>query len=123
MKILFVALFVTTVAQAEIFKVNGDLMDFKNQDGLLVRNCEKDCLALKTVATHKKIKLKEARAKEPFLGSVGSDVCRLVYDAGSVIGIAENRDQRAFCVFKDNSLIEINSLTQYLKDKQYILSE
>jgi hypothetical protein len=123
MKILLIALFVTTAAQAEMFKLNGDVMDFKNHEGLLVRNCEKDCLALKTVAAHKKIKLKEARAKEPFLGSVGSDVCRLVYDAGSVIGIAENRDQRAFCVFKDNSLIEINSLTQYLKDKQYLLTE
>lgn len=123
MKILLIAIFIAATAHAEIYKVNGDLMDFKNQDGLLVRNCEKDCLALKTVAAHKKIKLKEARAKEPFLGSVGSDVCRLVYDAGSVIGVAENRDQRAFCVFKDNSLIEINSLTQYLKDKKYILTE
>ncbi len=71
----------------------------------------------------KKIKLKAIRAKETYLGSVGSDVCRLVYEGGSVIGIAENRDQRAFCVFKDNSLIEINSLTEYLKDKKLISEE
>lgn len=123
MKILFIALLVATTAEAEIYKINGDLMDFKNQDGLLVRNCDKGCLALKAVAAHKKIKLKAIRAKETYLGSVGSDVCRLVYEGGSVIGIAENRDQRAFCVFKDNSLIEINSLTEYLKDKKLISEE
>ena len=123
MKILLIAVLMVTAAQAEIFKVNGDLMDFKNQDGLLVRNCEKGCLALKIVGQHKKIDLKKLRAKEIFLGSVGSDVCRLVYEGGSVIGIAENRDQRAFCVFKDNSLIEINSLTQYLKDKKFVTAE
>lgn len=121
MKTLLTALLLTTAVHAEIFKISGDLMDFKSNDGLLVRNCEKDCLALKTVAAHKKIKLKEVRAKETYLGSVGSDVCRLVYDAGSILGVAQNRDQRAFCVFKDNSMIEINSLSQYLKDKQYVI--
>ncbi len=121
MKILLIALVVSSAAQADVFKIGGELLDFRNQDGLLVRNCEKNCLALKAIAAHKKINLKEVRAKETFVGSIGSDVCRLVYDAGSVIGIAENRDQRAFCVFKDNSAVEINSLSQYLKDKKLVV--
>ena len=122
MKILGLSLlFMSSLAQAEIFKINGELMDFKVQEGVLVRNCEKQCLALKSIAAHKKIDLKKVRAKETYLGSVGSDVCRLVYEGGSVIGIAENRDQRAFCVFKDNSLIELNSLSSFLKEKKIVI--
>lgn len=121
MKILLIALMLSSIAFAEVFKISGELIDFKNQDGLLVRNCEKGCLALKAIAAHKKINLTEARAKETFVGSVGSDVCRLVYGGGSVIGIAENRDQRAFCVFKDNSIVEINSLSHYLKAKKLMM--
>ena len=120
MKTLLLTLLISFGAKAEIFKINGELLDFKSQDGLLVRNCEKHCLALKSVSAHKKIDLKKIRKKQTYLGSVGSDVCRLVYEGGSVIGIAENRDQRAFCVFKDNSLIELNSLSAYLKEKKII---
>lgn len=120
MKTLLLALMISSGVHAEIFKINGELMDFKTQDGLLVRNCEKQCLALKSVVSHKKIDLKKIRKKQTYLGSVGSDVCRLVYEGGSVIGIAENRDQRAFCVFKDNSLIELNSLSSYLKEKKIV---
>lgn len=120
MKTLLLTLLISFGAKAEIFKINGELLDFKSQDGLLVRNCEKQCLALKSVSAHKKIDLKKIRKKQTYLGSVGSDVCRLVYEGGSVIGIAENRDQRAFCVFKDNSLIELNSLSAYLKEKKIV---
>ena len=120
MKFLILTLLFSTMASAEHYKINGELTEFKAVDGLLVKGCEKDCLALKAVKKHKKINLKKVRAKEKFLGSIGSDVCRLVYKTNSVIGVAENLDQRAFCVFKDNSLIEINSLSDYLVQKKIV---
>lgn len=120
MKFLILGLLFSTMASAEHFKINGELVEFQSKDGLLVRGCEKDCLALKTVKKHKKIDLKKIRAKESLVGSIGSDVCRLVYKTNSVIGTLENLDQRAFCVFKDNSLIEINSLSDYLVQKKIV---
>ena len=110
----------TSAALAETYKISGDLVAFENKNGLLVKGCQKKCVALEKVAAFKKINLKKIRTKEKFYGSVGSDVCRLVYKAPSVIGIEQNRDQRAFCVFSDNSMIEINSLTEYLSDKKIV---
>ena len=40
--------------------------------------------------------------------------------AESILGVAENQDGRAFCVFKDGSLIEINSLSSYLTEKKIV---
>ena len=108
------------MATAETFKIGGQLIEFQSKDGLLLKGCETQCLALKTVGKFKKINLQAIRAKEPFVGPVGSDVCRLVYKVNSIIGINENKDQRAFCVFKDNSLIEINSLGLYLLEKKMV---
>lgn len=120
MKFLIIGLLFSVLASAETYKIGGDLIEFKDTDGLLLKGCEKDCLALKTVGKFKKINLKKERAKETFHGSVGSDVCRLVYKANSVIGVTQEKDQRAFCVFKDNSLIEINSLSSYLTEKKIV---
>ncbi len=107
-------------ALADTYKIGGELYIFKSSDGLLLKGCEKDCLALQTINKFKKINLKKERAKETFVSSVGSDVCRLVYKANSVIGVNQDKDQRAFCVFKDNSLIEINSLSSYLTEKKIV---
>lgn len=121
MKIILTFLLFSGLASAEIFRIHGELVELKARDGLLLKGCEKDCLAVKAVKRHKKISLKKIRAKEQFVGSVGSDVCRLVYQANSVIGTLENLDQRAFCVFKDESLIEINSLSDYLMQKKIVV--
>ena len=120
MKIIFMFLIFFSFANAETYKISGELLSFENRDGLLIKGCEKKCLALTKVAEFKKINLKLARSNEKFEGSIGSDVCRLVYKTSSVIGVATNKDQRAFCVFSDNSLIEINSLSKYLTDKKMV---
>lgn len=120
MKICILSLLFSTYALAEPFKISGELSEFKNQDGLLLRGCDKDCLALTTVRNFQHIDLKKERAKESYVSSIGSDVCRLVYKANSIIGVNQAKDQRAFCVFKDDSLIEMNSLGQYLKDKKFV---
>lgn len=120
MKTFLLGLILTTTAYAEVFRIAGKMLEFENKDGLLVKGCSKSCDALDTVAKFKKIDLKKARAQEKFVGSAGSDVCRLVYKANSLIGVNQDKDQRAFCVFKDESLIETNSLSQYLLDKKII---
>ena len=121
MKFLILSLLLSTAASAETyFKIGGELVEFKSVDGLLLKGCEKSCQALKAVKKFNKINLAKVRAKETFEASIGSDVCRLVYKANSVIGVTQEKDQRAFCVFKDSSLIEINSLSAYLTEKKII---
>ena len=123
MNIILLCMLFSFYSFAEVFQMRGELVDFKNVDGLLLNGCEKGCEALKTVAKFKKIDLKRARAGQSFKGSIGSDVCRLVYQVGSVFGSNQDKDQRVFCVFNDNSLIEINSLSLYLARKKIVTEE
>ncbi len=119
MKYLILAgLFISQFAVAETFQISGSIYEFQNKNGLLVKGCEKGCKALKTVGAHKSIDLKKVRSGEEHINSVGSDVCNLVYKAKSALGRAQNQDGRAFCVFEDQSMIEMNSLSQYLTDKK-----
>ena len=120
MKLVCLSIILSFAASAETFQISGSLVNFENKNGLLIKGCEKDCLALKKIAEFKKINLKVARSDEKFFGSIGADVCHLVYKGESILGTIENKDQRAFCVFPDNSLVEINSLSQYLKDKKIV---
>ena len=73
-----------------------------------------------SVKKFKTIKLDKYRKPQRYANSLGSDVCSHVYNGGSILGQAENKDRRAFCVFKDGSMIEINSLTSYLKSKKIV---
>ena len=100
----------------QTFKIAGKTISFSERSGLLVSGCERDtnCEALAIVAKHSDIQLEKARRGQTYRGSIGSDVCKLIYGAGSVLGIAANRDQRSFCVFRDGSMIENNSLGDYL---------
>lgn len=121
MKYFITFFIINNVAFAETFQVSGQNLSFENHNGLLLQGCEtKKCEALKTISYFKKIDLKKIRRKQTSVASVGSDVCKLVYKAGSVIGIADNKDQRAFCVFRDNSAVEINSLSNYLIQNQIL---
>lgn len=105
---------------AESFKIAGSLADFSEKDGLLLIGCEKNCEALKVIQKHKKIDLEEAREGMKTTNSVGSDVCLKVYKADSLLGVAENKDMRAFCLFKDRSMVEMNSLSEYLVKKKIV---
>jgi hypothetical protein len=120
MKLSLLLFFLTSTTLADTFKISGELISFENKDGLLTKGCEASCIALKKVSEFKKINLKKIRAKEVFRGSIGSDVCRLVYKGESTIGVTEAKDQRAFCVFLDQSMIETNSLSQYLTEKNIV---
>lgn len=107
-------------AFAESFKIAGNLISFKESNGLMLKGCDSKCDALKAIKKHPSISLSEARKGMKFSNSVGSDVCARVYKAESLIGIAENGDQRAFCFFKDKSMVEMNSLSRYLIDKKIV---
>lgn len=105
---------------AESFKIAGSLASFSEKEGLLLKGCEKKCEALKVIQKHKKINLDEAREGMKTTNSVGSDVCLKVYKADSLLGVAENKDMRAFCMFKDHSMVEMNSLSEYLVKKKIV---
>jgi hypothetical protein len=105
---------------AETFQIAGDLVEFKDQEGLLLKGCEKKCEALEIIKKHKKIDLTKARQGLKYINSVGSDVCDKVYKAQSLLGMAQNQDRRAFCFFKDQSMVEINSLSSYLAKKKIV---
>lgn len=120
MKFAIIFLLVPLMTSAEVFKIAGQEIVFKTQDGLVLNGCEKGCEALKVIQKHKKIDLTSLRKGQKYINSTGSDVCALQYKAKSVIGIMENRDQRAFCVFTDASMVEMNSLGAYLETKNFI---
>jgi hypothetical protein len=114
MKLLILIMMITFNVQAESFKIAGEILDFKEREGLVLKGCEKSCEALKVIKQHKKIDLKKARVGMDFTNSIGSDVCDKVYKAQSLLGSASNKDRRAFCFFKDKSMVEMDSLSQYL---------
>lgn len=106
---------------ADVFVIEGTRVDFVEKDDLLVKGCEKNCEALAQVKKFPKIGLAEVRKNLKFAGAVGSDVCHEVYKASSVLGRApSDQRQHAFCYFKDGSMIEINSLTEYLAKKKIV---
>lgn len=120
MKLLFVLLLLSVNIKAESYRIGGENINFEIKQEILISRCEGDCEALKKINQFRSIDLRKARAQEQFVGSIGSDVCKLIYKARSVLGTASNRDQRAFCYFDDGSLVEINSLSEYLKTKKLV---
>jgi hypothetical protein len=119
-KVLIFILTFSSILHAETFKIAGSLVELKKVDGLLVRGCEKKCDALTIIRKHNKISMAKVRKGQTFNNSIGSDVCDKVYKARSLLGVAENKDQRAFCYFKDKSMVEMNSLSDYLVDKKIV---
>jgi hypothetical protein len=104
-----------------VFKISGTFLEFSDFSGLWVHGCPQGkCAAIETVEKHQSIDLKKARAGMQTTNSVGSDVCARVYGAGSLLGKASNGDGRAFCLFSDRSIIEMNSLSDYLAKKKYV---
>jgi hypothetical protein len=120
MKIIFLGLLLSVGLHAETFKISGTLQSFTSIDGLLVQGCHPNCEALATVKKFSTIDLKKAREGRPHPNSVGADTCQLIYLGTSVYGVNSDKDQRTFCLFKDGSMIENNSLTDYLKTKKII---
>jgi hypothetical protein len=113
-------LILSTQLSADVFRIAGQFVDFVSDEGLLIANCKEKCIAKETVLKHNKIELKKIRKGMKFVNSIGSDVCSRVYKAHSVIGLAGSGDQRAFCLFADSSMIEVNSLTNYLHRKKIV---
>ena len=60
-KFLLIGVIFSTEIMAESFKIAGDLVEFKNQQGLLLKGCEKKCDALNVIKKHKKIDLESIR--------------------------------------------------------------
>lgn len=121
MKFLIVLILSSSLAQAETFLIEGTFIDFSEKDELLLKGCEKECEALRLIRKHKSISLKDIRKTLKYPGSEGSDVCHEVYKGFSLLGRnSQTKDQRAFCFFGDRSMVEINSLSDYLKKNKIV---
>lgn len=100
---------------SEVFKINGEVVNFEEHpSGLLIKNCKKNCEVLKVLSLPqfdpKKIKTKSSMA-----ASLGSTACHYILDGVSILGANLDNDGRDFCIFKDESMVEINSLSRYLE--------
>lgn len=99
----------------------------ENKDGIFLShdNCfdKKPCLALKkinslpSIGDIKKIINSVKRSADSGPGSLGDETCKHVFKARSVLAKKTNGDMRSLCVFSDNSIIESNSLTNFLNKK------
>jgi len=107
--VLFVSLLFTVNAIAAEYKIEGKMYSFKAHQGIEVF-CQKpgpECLAENTV---KSLTVKNSRPDK--FG--GSEFCLKELQIQTVLGVNKAGDGRAFCVFKDSSLIEVNSLGAFL---------
>ncbi len=120
MKSILLSILFTLPLHAETFKIEGTPLEFKSKDGLLIRGCEVMCQVLKTIEKHKNISLSAIRKGKEHTNNVGSDVCTLVYKADILEGTALSGKPVTFCFFRDNTMVEIGSLSRYLTDKKYV---
>jgi hypothetical protein len=120
MRMLALLFFFSLAVHAETFKIGGNQIEFAARDGLFLRGCRDKCEAIRVIKSFSKIDLTLARKGMTLFGSIGSDVCKKVYKAKSLLGVAQNGDGRAFCYFNDKSMIEINSLSTYLVQKKIV---
>jgi hypothetical protein len=124
MSVFILLSFMVGPLSAEEYKIAGQLYRFETREGVQLSGCEKvKCRAWIEIQRPGQIDLKKARQHQKFKASIGSDVCKWVYQGRSTIGLAANRDQRAFCVFPDQSMIELNSLGEWLKSTKRLKSE
>ena len=113
---------VANIGLCENFKIAGKYLSFtKHASGLLIQNCSEKCEALK-VLDIAKYKVSSIVPKRETASSYGSDACSYLLGGKSILGRASNGDGRDFCLFKDDSLVEMYSLTVYL-EKNKILKE
>ncbi|HXH76138.1 MAG TPA: hypothetical protein VNJ08_14300 [Bacteriovoracaceae bacterium] len=122
MKLLIFCLSIAmaNISYAELFIIAGTPQEFIPQGKLLLSGCAKQCDALNAIKEHPHINLKEVRKGMKYSNSTGSDVCARVYKADSLLGQAQNRDRRAFCYFKDQSMVEMNSLSAHLIENKIV---
>ncbi len=119
-KFILIGLLLSSSILAESFFIKDKVYEFVDFEGVLISQCQNNCLAKKVIIKNKKIVQSELKSDSFFSNSLGSEVCKKIFKGFSLLGQAHNQDRRAFCVFKDQSLIEINSLTDYLKQKNIV---
>ncbi len=119
--ICFIALLLNPcLSWSESFFVNGRWIDFSSFEGTSV------LWANGQVAANGHQALVELKKKDKivipqptkYISSMGSAYCKYVWKQPSLLGKNKQGDQRSFCVFADDSIIELNSLSSYLATKK-----
>lgn len=74
----------------------------------------KSCLAKQAVSAYLK-KPFPLKSSTGLKASAGSILCRDHWKEVSIVGAKPNRDQVALCLFSDQSIVDLDSLTRKLK--------
>lgn len=112
----FIMIFFSFALAAETYKIAGELVNFKNYKDVEYYCPKKKCDALEALKRKDRFDV-ASFPKEQFANPLGSDVCRHHYKAKTLLGRNEKLDGRAFCLFPDESMIEINSLTKFAEKR------
>ncbi len=104
------------VAAAETYRIAGDLVKFKTYQDVRYYCPTKYCTALKILKKGDKID-PTLFPREQFSNPLGAQACRHYYKGKTLLGRNEKLDGRSFCLFKDESLLEISSLTKFVEKR------
>jgi hypothetical protein len=116
MRIIIILFILAQASLAMDVKILGRNFSFTKIDKVYVYgNCEKDCKAKKLFQTYLKKPFKP-KSKEKFFTQTSSVLCRDYWKAVSVIGVHENGNKGAFCLFKDQSMLDLDSLQEVIDE-------
>jgi hypothetical protein len=85
------------------------------------RHQSKSCEAKSALVGLKPVTQKQLADGQKMASSVGSSACTVMLKGRSVLATLANGDQRAICILKDNSMIEINSLSTAIVKKKLLI--
>jgi hypothetical protein len=93
------------------------LTQWKSTISSTLTKCAKECMA-KTAVEKYLQKPFPLKSKAGFYSQGGSVLCRDYWNEVSVLGIKNDKSRTAFCLFKDQSFVEIQSLSERLKNEK-----
>lgn len=96
---------VAFASSAKSYKISGKVYEFHEIKGVYAHGCEKDCLAISSLKKLKKL----PKQSKGLLKSKASLICGSS-GGKAVFGVDSKKNMMAFCLFKDDSLVEYQSL-------------
>src|SRR5687767_5467164 len=112
---IFISSNVHAITKSNTFRVLGRNFEFVYYSEVWIsEKCIRSSCEAKTYLKDKieKINRDEARDNSGLATSPGSYLCTKKWAQATVIGRDTAKNGRAFCIFSDASMIEINSLTE-----------
>ena len=102
------------ITRCETYRIASEIVTFELFEGVEISHCKDLCQAKEKLLSLKKKGPPKVKSKKKFISSVGSDACEYM-DGQAVLGTNLKKDGRSFCLFKDHSMLETNSLGRYVE--------